>query len=1357
MKNGPIEEAVQEFRKKTLLVYRADPGRLVRDARSAERAAKDHVGRWLFELLQNSDDAKASEVLMLIRSNTLYVADNGEGLKPEAVSAICGTDFSDKAVGTIGRKGVGFKSVYEVTRHPQLITVNGEGIEFNPNRAKAWLQKHKLEDGYVPYQWIPFYLTWDEVQRQDPQISIFKTYKTVVRFCDIAPGEKHRVQQLLEEWPPHSLFAFRYLRRIKAPGLEVDLRDRNSFWSLDDSRGQIPYKWCVKKLTEHPSDHLLEGIGADERRAISEDGVSIIIAAPFENDYLMPTTEYLPVHVFYPTEQKGPVRLLLHAEFLVKSDRTALIPVNKNLFNDWIAERLAYHVCEFVNASYRIETPSSHATLLVPFEERASHPVAHNLWQRIVKTAKTDLRLADIEAKQRLVVGEARLISVSVRIDLARTILESTVYRKNLLHSSFDIDKEARKALKELGCKEIRDEDMMVAIANNADLLAANTQWVWACWEWISVWAAKEPYGEEYKSRIERAKALPLVPIKGRLVKISDLEGRIVTWKSDGDYENLPDWLPLIFVEDWFRERIRTLTKQDHPIKKLCKELGIEQPNANVIQRAVGRAIKHYWKDNQGDPERFLRFILEQDWHETSNAFPALRRCPVLLSKPKDEKIWAEAGKAYFGSEWENYLIAELYAEIEGVAWVARENIGGAELRRVLEWLGVTDYPRIVKELGGISLPELPKSSDEWKKYLETARDHDNRRVAKIECVTSMEHLAFTNLDQRRATLLIRLIAKHWVAYYKEHAEVVAEGTHPREQKNRSWQVKAKWWWEVCEKLPLPRKGGERDHISFISLWIPEKRTNRAIGDLLPVIDLDSFGNDKDLVCDWLINEINVRTRIEQLKPKESEDLIANRIPDKAPIERVASDDRLRDRVTGWYVACLETIAEQECVSQNVLASCPLLCRKGGDWQYVADEPRYLNDDNDLAPAFAEDVWLFHIPLRLAADAVNYLNVMRLSESVQVHVTHGELSWPLNDTLMESLKNSLPYIWAWRSSQRKKDAERLSTRLKNLVIYNVPILKANLSLHNLFREVEWRWHATDDIIFLHKDYSNEAELALAFSKALDARSEADFYENLLRCEDDHQRKEKLLSKGIAEAEIERCLREYSKRPNEKDRDRGEKSSATSQEPSPAGCSHPPSNGKGKIQKGKQQPIVQQGGDPGKQSTSADTPKETLRLKNAKTANYVLGSAPEQGWDCRDGGYGSKGGAGEGLKDHQLTERQKKEVENAGREFATQELEKKGYVVEKMPFDNPGFDLRAKRSDKELRVEVKAHSGRATVVDVTQREYKEYLEKRGYYWELWNVEHLIKDDANPVVITRYNQIPDNALETRTFRVDLKKCK
>ena len=98
----------------------------------------------------------------------------------------------------------------------------------------------------------------------------------------------------------------------------------------------------------------------------------------------------------------------------------------------------------------------------------------------------------------------------------------------------------------------------------------------------------------------------------------------------------------------------------------------------------------------------------------------------------------------------------------------------------------------------------------------------------------------------------------------------------------------------------------------------------------------------------------------------------------------------------------------------------------------------------------------------------------------------------------------------------------------------------------------------------------------------------------------------------------------------------------------------------------------------------------------------------------------------------------------------------GYAVELMPPNNPGFDIRATKDGKELKVEVKGHKGTARIVALTIREYNEYNEYKEDQWELWNVENLSADIAERVVLTRYDSIPEEAMKTRTFGVDLAQC-
>jgi hypothetical protein len=536
---------------------------------------------------------------------------------------------------------------------------------------------------------------------------------------------------------------------------------------------------------------------------------------------------------------------------------------------------------------------------------------------------------------------------------------------------------------------------------------------------------------------------------------------------------------------------------------------------------------------------------------------------------------------------------------------------------------------------------------------------------------------------------------------------------------------------------------------------MPDKQAEKTIGTLLPVINLDAFGEGKTIVREWLQRTPRLRTRIDQLTESEWKDILVTRICDKAPIEQLVSDERLRYKITRWYEACLETVAEHERVSQNAFALCPLLCRKANTWQYVAGEPRYLSDDNDFADAFTEDVWLFDISAQFFPNALKYLGVCRLSKSIKVHVTPGEPTSLLPDELLRRLNESLPFVWAWRSSQSKQDAETLADRLKKLTVHVVPGLKANLSLNGVRREVERRSHVMGAAIYLHEDHANESELAQALSVVIDVRSEADFYEVLLESGDDRRRKEKLRSKGMVDADVERRLREYSEWPVEDEPLPGDDATRPTKEDA-SGRSQPRSACASQPHQPKSSKNSRPNPEP-KAPSGASLTREPLHLKDATVADYVLGTSQKlRAESIGGGGGGGSGGGGTGHEGGSLSDCEKAELEEAGRLFAARELESLGFSVEKMPLDNPGFDLRATRKGEELRVEVKAHSQRATIVNVTQRQYKEYLGQQGYWWELWNVEHLAENETDLVTITRYDDIPEDALDARMFRVDLKKC-
>src|SRR3954470_16083134 len=104
--------------------------------RAQELVRQQYSGRYPFELLQNANDAAADadrpgRVRFVLTDEAVIAADNGAGFGEEQIRAICGLGRSSKDPRkSVGYKGLGFKSVGEITDRPQVIS-NGVAFEFD--------------------------------------------------------------------------------------------------------------------------------------------------------------------------------------------------------------------------------------------------------------------------------------------------------------------------------------------------------------------------------------------------------------------------------------------------------------------------------------------------------------------------------------------------------------------------------------------------------------------------------------------------------------------------------------------------------------------------------------------------------------------------------------------------------------------------------------------------------------------------------------------------------------------------------------------------------------------------------------------------------------------------------------------------------------------------------------------------------------------------------------------------------------------------------------------------------------------------------------------------------------------------
>jgi hypothetical protein len=151
-------ELLERICRQNLDVYRASPARLKEDVSQEAQVANDYRGRLAYEILQNADDAmlgsgsESDRIWFVITDQELWVGNTGRPLTDADVEGLCGLGASTKtdAQGirraSIGHKGMGFKSVLEITERPAVFSTT-HSFELREEHARDLVASLWKEEG----------------------------------------------------------------------------------------------------------------------------------------------------------------------------------------------------------------------------------------------------------------------------------------------------------------------------------------------------------------------------------------------------------------------------------------------------------------------------------------------------------------------------------------------------------------------------------------------------------------------------------------------------------------------------------------------------------------------------------------------------------------------------------------------------------------------------------------------------------------------------------------------------------------------------------------------------------------------------------------------------------------------------------------------------------------------------------------------------------------------------------------------------------------------------------------------------------------------------------------------------------
>ncbi len=229
----------------------------------------------LSELLQNADDAGATEASVRIEDRVFIFEHNGEDFTEEHFASLCRFGYSNKrALHTIGFRGIGFKSTFSL----------GDRVElFTPSLSIGFHRRRFTEP-----EWIE--------PSPDPN------GRTRVRVAISDQHRKREVEKNLEEWlkSPVSLLFFNNIRRVRIGEREVHWGSLGpgpipeSEWMARYENEDEAYLLIRSEPESFPDDALAEirqerMLGTEEETAFPPCKVEIVLGAKGRLYVVLPT------------------------------------------------------------------------------------------------------------------------------------------------------------------------------------------------------------------------------------------------------------------------------------------------------------------------------------------------------------------------------------------------------------------------------------------------------------------------------------------------------------------------------------------------------------------------------------------------------------------------------------------------------------------------------------------------------------------------------------------------------------------------------------------------------------------------------------------------------------------------------------------------------------------------------------------------------------------------------------------------------------------------------------------------------------------------------------------------------------
>lgn len=294
-------------------------------------------GRFLNELLQNTDDSQGRELVFSMEGEELVITHDGRHFNQtdvEKIISFSNQDFRDKSLNAqmTGYKGIGFKALLSLTARAHIIS-GGYSFRFD----KAYWKEHSHK---MPWQMIPIWTELDGKKRSGPQKVTFIFHLT-------QPASIAKEFDLFLKEPRSTLF-LRHIRKItfeyKQKKAVVERKDSGPDRALVSPSHTSSWFVISKKISVPQELHVaIQDINSTicPDRLKQAEEIEVSFAFILVNGKLSLPLQSRELELFntLPTRMKVGLPFAVNAEFLLEAQREHLV---RSEWNAYLFKMIAF-------------------------------------------------------------------------------------------------------------------------------------------------------------------------------------------------------------------------------------------------------------------------------------------------------------------------------------------------------------------------------------------------------------------------------------------------------------------------------------------------------------------------------------------------------------------------------------------------------------------------------------------------------------------------------------------------------------------------------------------------------------------------------------------------------------------------------------------------------------------------------------------------------------------------------------------------------------------------------------------------------------------------------------------------------